>query len=668
MSIATRLTLHAVLFAASLAQSILTFAADAQSLGAAQIGAVSRAVFEVVVLKPTTDSLSYERPLPLDQIPYAIRTDLYYSVGTAFAIGPNRWVTAAHVLGLGQSSFQKGYRLRDSKGKVYDIDQIIKLSLRRDFAVFSIKDDPDAKALPVNTSPRMNDKVFAVGNALGQGVVFRDGLFTSETPEERDGRWKWIRFSAATSPGNSGGPLLDRHGRVIGVVVRKSANENLNYALPVREVLDAKDGIADIDTEVLYRIDNLANLSHTERLRAQIALPKSYADLDAEMIPLFDRFGQKLKDELFREQRERIFPNGKNSTALLNSTYDAVMPGLVALGKDGDWDAFFADKTHTGDLGANGHLTTADNFFSTQVFYLTKPDDVKLKALYSDSKLLMDLMLRGDPLYRTIGAEKIRIVSMGKAAEEYVHTDAYGRKWLVRIWNIEDGDQRLALFALPVPGGLAGMVRRVSTAEMAGHLVDLRAFTDFIYLTYYGTIEQWRELLAQRDLLPRAFDDIRINAEYGKRFEYASRRLSFSYGSSEMAITPRSDLRLKFSYFMDNGKVVWDVARVEAGDDRDNSTAFIVTRIVHPEAQLDDNFKSRWDKLSQRKAPYDKSVVVENQTTRVGEVLAPGYSAGDLAKAPVLYTAYYTVEGKPEQNAVRKKLDVFLEKLTVREY
>ncbi|MGB7543442.1 MAG: hypothetical protein WBM28_15690, partial [Burkholderiales bacterium] len=116
MSIAARFTLHAVLFAVSLAQSMLASGAGAQSLSAAQVGAVSRAVFEIVVLKPTTDSLSYERPLPLDQIPYAIRKDLYYSVGTAFAIGPNRWVTAAHVLGLGRDSLQKTYRLRDPKG------------------------------------------------------------------------------------------------------------------------------------------------------------------------------------------------------------------------------------------------------------------------------------------------------------------------------------------------------------------------------------------------------------------------------------------------------------------------------------------------------------------------------------------------------------------------
>ena len=661
--------------AALAAMSLLAFALPhlahgaraAQAAGASWTRAVSASTFEVVVLKPKDGSLAYERPLPLDQIPFAIRNDLYYSVGTAFAIGGKRWVTAAHVLGLGRESLQKTYRLRDAQGKVYDIDQILKLSLRRDFAVFSIKGDPGAKPLATHGAPRLNDKVFAVGNALGEGVVFRDGLFTSRTPEEREGRWQWIRFSAAASPGNSGGPLLDRQGRVIGIVVRKSENENLNYALPIGEVLGAKDLSAEIDTEVMYQIDNLGNLTHRDRLAAEIRLPKTYAELDAELIPAFSRFGQQLKDALFRENAARIFPNGAESAALLNSTYNAVVPGIVGLGRDGNWDAFFANKTQTGDLGANGHLTYGE-FYSAQVFRLKKPDDVKLDSLYTDSKLLMDLMLRGNPLYRSIGAEQIRIVSLGKAKQESSLTDAYGRKWLVRMWDLEPSDQRVMLFALPVPGGLAGMLRRVPVGMADGHLVDLRAFADFFYLSYYGTLAQWRELLEQRELLPAAFADIRIDVDYGKRFAYSSPRVSFSYGAEQMAITPSSDLKLQFSYFMDNGRAVWDVTQVIAGDDKDNSTLFALARNVRPEKRLDDNFKARWDKIAQRKPPYDKSVFAEDKRVLVADVVPGKLAPESLAKAPLLYTALYAQEGKAEHKSVEAKFDAFLENLKVREY
>jgi len=52
----------------------------------------------------------------------------------------------------------------------------------------------------------------AVGNALAKALLIRDGLYTSATAEEQDGAGKWIRFSAAASPGNSGGPSSTRRG------------------------------------------------------------------------------------------------------------------------------------------------------------------------------------------------------------------------------------------------------------------------------------------------------------------------------------------------------------------------------------------------------------------------------------------------------------------------
>jgi len=630
------------------------------------IEAVSDATFEVVVLKPTKDSLSYERPLPMDLIPYAIRKDPYYSVGTAYAIGPNQWVTAAHVLGLGRASQLKTYRLRDRQGKVYDIDQILKYSLRRDFVVFNLKSAPDVRPLTVSKNAQVNDKVYAVGNALGQGVVFRDGLYTSDTPEEEEGQWKWLRFSAAASPGNSGGPLLDAQGRVIGTVLRKSENENLNFALPIKEILDAPEHVAAVDAHLIYTIDNMANKTTSGWLHKTIALPKTYAALDAELAPALDRFGDQLKDELFTRERDQVFPNGAKSLALLYSSQNAVMPGLVALGDDGYWDVFFPQKTRSADLGNNGSIVYGSLGESLMV-YFQKPDGVPLASLFSDSKQLMDLVLRGLSLPRKIGPERIKITSMGKAASEEVYVDHYARKWLVRLWNIEHSDEQLVLFALPVPGGFAGMLRIVNTSRMHGHISDLKVLADFAYLSYYGTLDQWRELLALRDLLPRAFADIRIDFEYGKRFSYASKRVALAYGPDEMHITGQSDLKLRFSYFMENGKAVWDVVQVVAGDSKDNSTFFSVARNERPPRQLDDKYKSRWESIVSRQHPYNKSSYFEDKSTLIGSVYAPDTTPERLSGARLLYTAFYGVDGKVEQKSIEAKLDRFMEKLRIRE-
>ncbi len=649
---------------------LLAFASGAPALagdiGKPAIESVSRATFEVVLLKPTEDHLSYERPLPLDLIPFSTRNDAYYSVGTAFAIGPNRWITAGHVFDLGHKSLHKLYRLRDHDGKVYDIDQILKYSLHRDFVVFSIKNPPHIKPLVTNATPAINEKVYSVGNALGQGVVFRDGLFTSVTPEERNGEWKWIRFSAAASPGNSGGPLLDVKGRVIGVVIGKSENENLNFALPINEVLKAEDHVADIDARMIYRIDNMPNLSNAGRLQKKFTLPKPYAELDALLTAEYFEFGMKLQNEFFAREQEHIFPNGKESLALLYSDYNAVMPGLVAKGEDGLWDSFSPRKTSTSDIGDNGSLTYG-GFGSSDMLLFHKPDGVTTSALYGDSRLLMDLLLKGYPLYRTVASEKIRITSMGKAAEEYTHTDRYGRKWLVRIWNIDYADRQLALFVLPVPGGFAGMLRIESAGQMPSHIDDLKVLADFACIAYYGTLADWRELLAQRDLLPQAFADIRIDFEYGKRFHYASKRLEFSYGPSEMHISENSDLKLKFAYFQENGKTVWDVNQVVAGDSKDSSTFFTVVRKMQPAKQLDDKFKSEWEKISQRQYPFNKQAFFDNKRTIIGDIYARDLPADKLASARILYSAFYSADGNLDQKLVQTKLDHFMEKLKVTE-
>ena len=94
--------------------------ADA-TLNPSLLPGIQSATFEVVAAKPK-DTLTYEKPLPLDLLPYQERTDKYYSIGTAFAIGPNTYVTAAHVLMIGYQSLWGPPELRDASGKIYAID------------------------------------------------------------------------------------------------------------------------------------------------------------------------------------------------------------------------------------------------------------------------------------------------------------------------------------------------------------------------------------------------------------------------------------------------------------------------------------------------------------------------------------------------------------------
>lgn len=72
-------------------------------------------------------------------------------------------------------------------------------------------------------SSRVGDEVFVLGHPFGlvgsltAGIIsgFDRSFQPGESETELNGL---IQFDAAANPGNSGGPLMDRHGRVIGIV------------------------------------------------------------------------------------------------------------------------------------------------------------------------------------------------------------------------------------------------------------------------------------------------------------------------------------------------------------------------------------------------------------------------------------------------------------------
>ena len=225
-------------------------------LSAEKIRLVSDSVFEVVYKKQIKDSLTYEKPLSFDNIPYAERTDKYVSIGTAFAISGTEFITAAHVLSLQTETQVGNLFIRDRNKNVFELDTIEKYSNDRDFVCFTVKNRPAGSFLVLSgeKNPQLNTAVYAVGNALGEGVIIRDGTLTSRTPEDENGRWEWLRFSAAASPGNSGGPLLNGQAEVLGVILRKSESENLNYALPASIIIEFQANRAEYHNRIKYSI------------------------------------------------------------------------------------------------------------------------------------------------------------------------------------------------------------------------------------------------------------------------------------------------------------------------------------------------------------------------------------------------------------------------------
>ncbi len=156
--------------------------------------------------------------------------------GTGFYIGPTTLVTAAHVV--------------DGCRAVAMIDgtplEIINSDSSLDLAVLSGATDAGywlkLSALEV---PKLGEQVTALGypyyTSLEQGLTVTSGNVSAL--RGADGSSNRVMITAPVQPGNSGGPLLNKKGAVIGVVVSRiddiavleetgSLPQNMNFAVP----------------------------------------------------------------------------------------------------------------------------------------------------------------------------------------------------------------------------------------------------------------------------------------------------------------------------------------------------------------------------------------------------------------------------------------------------
>jgi serine protease Do len=557
------------------------------------------ATFEVVLKKPDKEAITYEKPLPMELLPYAERTDAYWSIGTAFAIGPATFVSAGHVLTSPVSGQFGNPAIRAADGKVYPIDKILKFALREDFVVFSVQGAPAVSPFETNTKPGVDEPIFAVGNALGEGVVIRDGLLTSRTPEAQDGSWKWLRFSAAASPGNSGGPLLDAQVRVLGIVTAKSPNENLNYASPIELVLNGSGKSALLDQRESFGLPPILQGTIVGDLQDSFPLPASYEAFARQYRAAVLKYYRANAARLLASQAEEIFPRGA-SAKLLATLYRSPEPSLVEQQEDKSWDAHSCAKAVDTPLSGDGRAW----FCPTGLFRLVYPAGSVDAHRYADSKEFMDLLLKGIKIPRLFGSQAVRVTSLGPAQEDAVVRDRFGRVWQRRGWSLGFADYYLQTLALPTPDGYVGLL---SVTPGAAHdlVTEAQSFSaDYLYMTYEGSLPQWRAFLDRRELRPALFDHIRLRYEDGKELHFDSPRLQLDSGGV-VTVGPQSTLELRMTYMLDHDGLAWDIGGVVVNQDRDGHTYVAMYRQPKPAQDSGREARERWEHMNRRDADYN---------------------------------------------------------------
>ncbi len=159
-------------------------------------------------------------------------------------------LTNLHVVALGLP-LTVTVALADSRGRVErqrlsDVE-LLGTHPRYDMALLKVT-VPAGKRLVAarmaSAAPARGAPVFAIGYPGGDAWVLKN-IVTAGTlahPARRYEDLTYLQISAAVNPGNSGGPLCDQAGRVIGLNTFKlTAGERLNFAVPVTSALRPSD-------------------------------------------------------------------------------------------------------------------------------------------------------------------------------------------------------------------------------------------------------------------------------------------------------------------------------------------------------------------------------------------------------------------------------------------
>jgi regulator of sirC expression with transglutaminase-like and TPR domain len=158
---------------------------------------------------------------------HAGRNGAIDGTGTGFVVSEGLIATSFHVIGEARPLF---VQLAD--GKKFDVVEIHAWDRKLDLAVLRIA-AKGLKPLPLGDSGKLAQgaAVVAIGNPLG----LRGSVVAGVVSAKRDFEFsEMIQVAIPVEPGNSGGPLLDLHGHVQGVMTLKSTlTPNLGFAMPV---------------------------------------------------------------------------------------------------------------------------------------------------------------------------------------------------------------------------------------------------------------------------------------------------------------------------------------------------------------------------------------------------------------------------------------------------
>jgi S1-C subfamily serine protease len=181
------------------------------------------------------------------------------ATGTGFVIDDEGHIlTNAHVVeGADEITVEVG-----DEGESRDAE-LVGMDPSSDVALLDVDEDNDLTSLALgdSTQVEVGDPVVAIGNPFGLDRTVTSGIVSAKARQIQAPNGFSIsdvlQTDAAVNPGNSGGPLLDGNGRVIGINSQiasdSGGNDGVAFAVPIETAQDVADQLlADGSVERAY--------------------------------------------------------------------------------------------------------------------------------------------------------------------------------------------------------------------------------------------------------------------------------------------------------------------------------------------------------------------------------------------------------------------------------